>query len=206
VADTPYATVDQLRRRLNSNAANVPDSYNVDLQDALNTAAADVEADTGGRQFYLDDVASARIFDPAGRVERTREGFKLLVDDFGILDLIVEVGDPITDTWTAVTNFLPGPENALAKGRPFEWVLRAYAPWTFSRLQRVRVTTRWGWPVIPQKATFATLLRAQRLFRRSGSPEGLAGFVDSGGMIRLSRYDSDYDKAIASLMTFGFGA
>lgn len=203
---TPYATIDQLKRRLAVNATNIPDTANDDLQAALDTAAEDVEADTGGRQFYLDGIASARIFNPHGRTVRTPEGFKLLVDDIGNVDtLIVETGDPVTNTWTAVTDYLTGPENAFAKSRPIEWLIRPWQPWTFTGRQRVRITTRWGWPTIPNKASQATLLRAQRLFRRSASPEGVAGFNDLG-VVRLSRYDSDYDKLIASLTTFGFGA
>jgi len=57
MADTPYATLAQLKLRMGIKPENVTEDDA--LQDALNTAAEDVESDTGGRQFYLDDTATA---------------------------------------------------------------------------------------------------------------------------------------------------
>jgi hypothetical protein len=201
---TLYATLAQLKKRLGIDPEETSDDD--DIQDALDAAAENVESDTGGRQFYLDDIATPRIFNPHGLIEHTPEGVKLLIDDIGSLDgLIVEVGNPYTNEWTAVTNYLVGPENALVKNRPIEWLIRRHQPWTFTPSQRVRITARWGWPVIPRKITQATLLRGQRLYRRKTTPEGYAGSATEG-VVRLSRYDSDYDKLIGSFNSPGFGA
>jgi hypothetical protein len=137
---------------------------------------------------------------------RGRDGWKLLVDDIGTLDgLVVEIGDPVSDTWTAITDYQAGPSDALAKRRPIEWLLRPYVPWTCWAGQRVRITSRWGWPAIHIKINQATLLRAHRLARRKDSPEGVAGFNDMG-VVRLGRYDPDYDKLIKPFLAPGFGA
>lgn len=201
---TLYATLAQLKKRLGVELDDITDDE--EIQDALDAAAENVESDTGGRQFYLDDTATPRIFNPHGRVLRTPEGLKLMIDDIGTLDgLIVEIGDPLVNDWTAFTDYLTGPENALAKNRPIEWLIRTWRPWTFFPRQRIRVTARWGWPVVPGKITQATLLRGQRLYRRKTTPEGYAGSATEG-VVRLSRYDSDYDKLVGSFNSPGFGA
>lgn len=198
---TAYATVQDLRLRLQ-----ISDSQNdAELSDKLDTASRQVELDTG-RVFALDDTATARIYNPAGRIVRDREGDKLLVDDIGTASgLIVEVGQGTSYvTLSASDDYETGPDNALAVGDPIEWLLRRWRPWVWWPPQRVRITAKWGWPTIPAPIKEATLLRAARLFRRRNSPEGVAGFGDMG-VIRVSRTDPDYDALIWPYMQTGFG-
>lgn len=198
---TAYATVQDLRLRLQ-----IDDSQNdAELSDKLDTASRQIEQDTG-RVFTLDAAASARTLNPAGRVVRTREGDKLLIDDIGdTAGLIVEVGQGTSYVaLTATDDYETGPDNALAMGEPIEWLLRLWRPWIWWPRQRVRVTAKWGWPSVPAPIKEATLLRAARLFRRRNSPEGVAGFGDMGP-IRVSRTDPDYDALIYPYVQPGFG-
>ncbi|GIH29091.1 hypothetical protein Aph01nite_74010 [Acrocarpospora phusangensis] len=152
------------------------------------TAACRKIDDETGRRFYLDEVASARTFRTRGRVLIDEDGQTLLVDDIGdVGDLVVETGRG--NTWTAVTGYELAPENALAQGKPVTGLLLASGSWP-TGTGRVRITTRWGWPVKPATIQQAAHLQAMRLYRRSSSPEGVAGSAE-WGLIRLPHLDPD---------------
>jgi hypothetical protein len=194
-----YATLAQFKGRI-QRTDTVRDS---DLSDALDAASRQVDKDTG-RQFWLHQTASARIYNPQSRVVRTHDGEKILVDDIGsTTGLVVEIGSVAT-SWTAVTDYETGPDNAIAMGDAITTLLRPWQPWTVWRNGRVRVTAHWGWPQVPDQITQATLLRAHRIYSRRGSPEGVAGFGDMG-VVRVGRYDPDYDSLIAPYVLPGFG-
>jgi hypothetical protein len=60
----------------------------------------------------------------------------------------------------------------------------------------VKLTGTWGWPAVPDEIKQACLLRAAWLFKRKDTPLGVAGSSDLG-MIRVGRWDPDFDKLIA---------
>lgn len=194
-----YATVDDLRTRLN-----LPDrTRDQELHDRLETASRCIERDTS-RRFYLDPIVSQRVFNPRNRQVWTGEGMKLYVDDIGSAQgLLVEVGTTLTG-WSTITGFEYGPDNALVRGDAVTWLLRTYIPWVYYPLQRIRVTAQWGWPSVPAQIKDATLLGAARLFRRRESPDGVVGAGD-WGMIRVGRYDPDYDSLIEPFVIPAFG-
>jgi hypothetical protein len=191
-----YATLGDFHARLQIDDS----SQDVELQDALTAASRDVDRATG-RRFYKDAVATARVFNPRYRQVPTDEGVKLYIDDIAdTTGMIVEVG--VAPQWTTVTDYETGPDNAIVMGDPVIWLLRTFIPWVYYPRQRIRVTAVWGWPAVPPQIKNATLLRASRLYRRRDSPEGVAGFNDMG-VVRLGRYDPDYDKLITPFMTPG---
>jgi hypothetical protein len=196
-----YASVADLRARLNI-LDNTKDAL---LFDALGAASREVEDDCGGRRFWLDPAPVARIFDPQHRVVHTPRGEQLLVDDIGATQtLIVEVGSEVTDTWTSAGSFRTGPDNALAKRQPITYLIRPYASWGFTPTMQVRITTQWGWPFDPPQIKAATLIKAARLYRRKDSPEGITGSAELG-IVRVGRYDPDYDALIDRFILRGGG-
>jgi hypothetical protein len=194
-----YASLDDLKARLQ-----ITDStHDAELQSKLTTASRDIDQDCN-RRFYLDAAASQRIYNPLNRQYPTPQGMKLLIDDIGdVAGLLVEVGTSSTG-WAAITTYETGPDNAIAKGSPVSWLLRTYIPWVFYPLQRVRVTAIWGWPAVPPQIFEACLIRAARLFKRRDSPDGIAGAGDFG-VIRVGRYDPDYDSLIRPFVIPGIG-
>lgn len=194
-----YASLAKLKARLN-----ITDGLNDDeLGDALDAASRDVDEDCD-RTFWLDPTATARVFDPHNRIVRTRTGERLLIDDIGSsVGIVVEIGDGTS--WSPITDYCTGPDNALAKRTPITYLLRRWNSWLTCGAflsQQIRVTARWGWPGVPSKIDQATLIRAQRLYRRKDSPEGVAGFNELG-VVRIGRYDPDYDKLIGSFVRNG---
>lgn len=194
-----YAALTDLKPRLGITDS----SHDADLTDTLDVASRDIEQDTG-RVFALDTSTSQRIYNPRNRVFYTSEGYKLLVDDIGdITGLVVEVGTPLGG-WSAITDYETSPDAAFVRGWPIDALLRPFAMWTYWPLHRIRVTAKWGWPAVPVQIKQATLIRAQRLYKRRDSPEGVAGFNDLG-VVRVGRYDPDYDRLVAPFKQAGFG-
>lgn len=172
------------------------------LNRALDAASRFIDRSTG-RRFWLDPVAVARTYRPAGRVMSDGSGEHLLVDDIGdVTGFIVETGT--TSSWTAVTGYETGPENAIEDGRPVTELLLSSGTWGTATASRVRVTARFGWPQIPGDIEQACLLQAARLFRRKDSPEGVTGSAE-WGVVRLSRRDPDVWNLLEPFMLPGFG-
>lgn len=185
-----YATLVLLKGRIKITATDRDDA----LTQALTAASRSVDAYSGREPdgFTLDESATARTFDVHGRVVCMRNGrHKLLIDELGATaGLVVEVGDGTT--WTAVTDYRTGPENALARSWPID-ALTSPSGWGSDQ---VRVTAQWGWPSVPDQVVEATLLQAQRLYGRKESPQGVAGAGEFGA-IRLSRVDPDVRELLA---------
>lgn len=169
-------------------------SQDTALQAALTRASRAIDTKTG-RRFYLDSSATARTYNPHGRVLCTAGGRLLLVDDIGsTTGLVVERGTT-SSGWTAITTHETRPDNALTLGWPITGLLLASGDWP-SGSTRVRVTARWGWPSVPDEIVQACLLLANRFYLRKDSPEGIAGSAEWGA-IRLSRWDPDVEVLIA---------
>lgn len=174
------------------------------LEDAIATASRHIEKLTGRPQggFAPDTTATARIFQTRGRIVGGDDGEELLVDDISTDDgLIVEVGSG--STFTAVTDYEAGPENALVKGEPITKLLRLGGTWSVALRPRARITAKWGWPAIPEDIAEATKIQAARLYKRKDSPEGVMGNAE-WGTVRLSRTDPDVQALLRDFMEPGF--
>ncbi|MGI5293267.1 hypothetical protein ACQEVF_59520 [Nonomuraea polychroma] len=170
------------------------------LDKALTASSRAIDRQTG-RRFWLDASASARVFNPHGRIVRDDRGELFLIDDLGAAGaLVVEVGTP--GSWTPITDYETWPDNALANGQPITGLLLPTGYWGTDRT-RVRVTERWGWPVIPDEIEHATRLQAGRLYRRKDSPEGVAGSAE-WGLVRVPRLDPDVLALIEPYTLPGF--
>lgn len=169
-----------------------------DLLNAAIEAASRSVDDFCGRRFYLDDTASARVFNPCGRLYYD----ELLVDDIGDTDdLVVESGSA-ADGWTAVTTSIEtSPDNAFVQGDPVTGLINLDG-WALGRNSRVRVTAKWGFPAVPAQVSQATLIQAARLYKRRESPEGVLGNAEWGS-IRLSRVDPDVAALLSRFVRLG---
>lgn len=192
-----YATTAALKLRLSVETA---DTTRDELLDAA-LAAASRGIDTAtGRRFWLDETPTVRVFTLAGRVVSGEGGDRLLLDDIGADPVLVETGSG--SSWTALTDYDTAPDNALVRGRPITALSHSAGGW--SGALRVRVAARWGWPAVPDEITEATLIQANRLYKRKDSPEGVTGSAE-WGVVRLSRRDPDVWALIEHFVLPGFG-
>jgi hypothetical protein len=193
-----YGNIEALKERLGIEADD--DSRDALLTSALRASSRGIDK-AAGRRFWLDETASPRVFRLAGRVVCEDDGDLLLLDDIGnVEDLVVESGSGAS--WTTLTGYETQPFNALDDGKPITGLLRRGNWGTYAT--RVRVTTRWGFPVEPDDITEASLIQASRLYKRKDSPEGIIGSAE-WGVRNLSRRDPDVWALIEPYILPGFG-
>ncbi|MGW5852089.1 head-tail connector protein [Streptomyces sp. NPDC055254] len=193
-----YADLGTLKRQLGLDDED--DSRDALLERALTAASRSIDRATG-RRFWLDGTAVERVYRPQGRTVVEDDGTVLLVDDIGsTTGLVVETGSGVS--WSVITTWESIPDNALVLGRPITGLLWS-GSWGFGT-SRVRVTARYGWPAVPDEIVQATLIQANRLFKRKDSPEGVTGSAE-WGVVRLSRRDPDVWNLIEPYVLPGFG-
>lgn len=189
-----YSTLPLLKKHVGG----ITDTDRDDLLNAALEAASRSVDDFCGRRFYLDVSATARVYNPSGRLYYD----DLIVDDIGATTgLVVETGNA-TDGWTVVTTDVEtGPDNAIIQGDPITRLVNLNG-WVFGSRDRVRVTAKWGFPAVPAQVSQATLIQAARLYKRKESPEGVLGNAEWGS-IRLSRVDPDVAALVQRFVLLG---
>jgi hypothetical protein len=191
-----YTSVAMVKAALNKETDDTRD----DLIDIAIRAASRRIDQICGRRFYADRAVSARTFPTARRVFRSPYGAGLLIDDVASsTGLLLETGS--VGSYSSVSTFYPGPDNAIAYGQPITY-LQANSAW-LSGVTSIRVTARWGWPTVPDEVALATQLLAARLYRRKDSPQGVIANAD-WGTVRVSRVDPDVEALVSHLILPGF--
>ncbi len=173
-------------------AMRIIDSVDDDLLElAIESASRQIDGHCE-RVFYSTDTV---------RIYTALNSYLTEIDD---LSTITELktssdGDGFDTTWAA-TDYQLEPLNGQAGGisSPATFI-RATGDYLFPRLgdeALVRITGTFGWAAIPTAIKQATLILAQRQFKRYDSPLGVAGIGDIG-IIRVSRIDPDVAALVA---------
>lgn len=179
-----YVTVDQLQARIGIEATDPSETPLLTI--AAEAASRQVDA-ICGRRFYVDAVASTRVF-------RTRDPYLLQLppgsDISTTTGLVVAVDrndDGVAEETWAASDYLVDPENQIGPtGEP--WPVTAITSYlkdfpVVSRHRPVFVTAAWGWPTAPPPAVVtATLIAAAELWKLKDAPLGVAGFGEYGAV------------------------
>lgn len=184
-----YATLTEVKAAMRiPNADTADDSA---IETAIETASRDIDAHCE-RHFY--SVSATRVFAP-------HDPYYCVIDDLVSLTTLQTStnGTGWDATWTA-TDYQLEPLNGVSGGiiSPATGI-RAIGNYLFTELggeATVRVTGTFGWSAVPTPIRQATIILAQRQFKRYDSPLGVAGVGDLGVM-RVSRIDYD----VASLVS-----
>ncbi|MET8172845.1 phage gp6-like head-tail connector protein [Streptomyces clavifer] len=193
-----YGTLAALKQRLGLDASD--ETQDEAMAGALGAASRGIDR-ACGRRFWLDEEPVQRTYSPRARVVRDHDGDRLLVDDIGdVTGLVVQTGSG--GTFSTVTDYETSPDNALLDGQAITSLLLFNGSWG-SGTARVRITARFGWPVVPAEVAEAALIQAARLYRRKASPEGVTGSAE-WGVVRLSRRDPDVWNLIEPYILPGF--
>jgi len=144
------------------------------------------------RVFYSTDTV---------RVFTALDSYLTEIDDLAAITELKTSsdGDGFDTVWQA-TDYQLEPLNGQAGGisSPATFI-RATGDYLFPRIGNealVRVTGTFGWSAVPTAIKQATLILAQRQFKRYDSPLGVAGIGDIG-IIRVSRIDPDVAALVA---------
>lgn len=189
---TIYATLEEFKQSVRLD--DTDDDEGIEL--ALTAASRMIDAHAH-RRFWLDDEAVTRYFDGS------RCG-SIYVDDIGHLTGLAvaadQAGDGLySDAWTVATHYRLLPRNAAADNRPWTQIELVGAsgksfPYTSGG---VKVTARFGWPVVPAEVKQATLIQASRLWKRKDAPWGVAGSAELGSELRLlAKLDPDVQTLV----------
>lgn len=172
-----------------------------DTQVALAVTAASRAIDhSTNRQFGKVGVAEARYF--TARWDREICRWVVRIDDLmTTTDLAVATDSGADYSYAgAITAYDLKPLNAAAKGKPWtELVVRHTSGTSLTHISdAVRITALWGWTAVPDTIKQATLLQANRILSRRGSPFGIAGSPANGGseLRLLAKLDPDVEAMV----------
>lgn len=192
-----YATLDQLKLALTIPSADTQDDAL--LLVGLEAASRSID-DYTQRRFWQDPAATSRRYTPTGRLA-------VWVDDISTTTGLVVQTDDNDDgvhetTWTLGTDFELEPVNEFLDSEPVPFSLmralrRGNKRLPYYTQYGLKITARWGWSAVPARIKQATLIQAERLFKRKDSPWGVAGSPEAGNEIRLlARLDPDVEMMI----------
>lgn len=167
-----------------------------DAVDDANIASALLSASHGidnycHTHFWQTPAGTTRIFD-------TCDAWRLRINDAAAVTQVAtdSNSDGTYETVWSAGDFQLWPLNPAfgPETQPFTEILaigtRSF-PFATRRQGLIQVTGTWGWPTIPESVIESTLLITNRLLKRRGSPEGIAG-IDEFGTVRISaREDPD---------------
>lgn len=144
------------------------------------------------RSFLVPATTSVRYFRPG----YCRTEVYDLDDIASLEDLAVAIDASGNGTYTALTVDTDYVAEVDARGMVTAIRSTGRFPTVRARPRSIRVTARYGWPEVPAPVIRAAYLWAHRLFDRKGTPTGVMGFAEVGG-IRLSSIDPDVKALLA---------
>ena len=166
------------------------------LEDLVESASRSIDR-IANRRFYLDAVASARLY-------RAYSDIFVYVDDIGTTSSLVVKTDSngngtYAKTLTLNQDYILDPLTASSLNRPFTQLTMVSNTETwpiFPGLTQnglrpgVQVTARWGWPAVPDDINMACLILTADLYKRKDAPGGILGLGDLG-VVRMSPIGRD---------------
>lgn len=193
-----YASLLELKSYMTANTDTEDDT---NLSMALNGASRSIDGFTG-RRFWIDDVASPRVYRTLRQIVPADEGSLILVDDIAsATGVVVETYSGSAYTVVAASTYDLNPESAIGLGKPATGLLMPAGNWQVYR--KIRVTAKWGWPAVPDEVKQACLIQASRFYSRKDSPTGVMGSSE-WGLMRMPYMDPDVKALLRPLCIPGF--
>lgn len=196
-----YCTRAEIFARLNISGAGTADQQ-AQIDNAVNTASRNLDSFCQ-RRFWLDSSVVARTFEPQelGCLSFAAKPFTDIGASSGVIVKTDNDGDGVFETTWAASDWELLPYNAAVEGPEAKpWTaIRAIGTQSFpvfitmalTRRDRVQVTAKWGWPAVPETIAEASRILATRIVKRKDAPEGVAGFSETGSVVRFTGEDRD---------------
>jgi hypothetical protein len=165
------------------------------LEQIIESASRSIDR-IANRRFYLDGTATARTYRPVGNM-------RVIIDDIGTTSGLILKTDPNSSgvyqtTFTLNQDYIVEPTNALAKGRPINYLTivgGTAMSLPVNYWPQVEVTARWGWPSVPDDIEQATYILSADLYKRKDSIGGVLGLSELGA-IRMSPLGRDITSMV----------
>lgn len=176
----------------------------VDGQDDALLAAA-LEAAEAGINNYCHDNFSADTTATARYYDVSVDPYIVRVDSIAnTTDFALATDDTVTGSYSTAwvaADYQLLPLSRSYRERAFDTIRstgnKSFPLQSSVRVGLVRVTARWGWPSVPVPVKQACVHLAARIFKRGGSPEGVAGFGEFG-VVRIIRDDPEISGPLGS--------
>jgi hypothetical protein len=151
----------------------------------IRAASKAIEKRSGWPTFWNTVTAEERTLNVAGRVVPVR------ASGWQYNKVLLRDGIASSEGFLVAGYSAPAlmPEDSIIDGCPADAIR---LPWgsTFGSNGTIRVTAVFGWPAVPADIIWAAQMQANRLYRRKGSPEGIAGSAE-WGLTRIPALDPD---------------
>lgn len=170
--------------------------------------AGDLEATITAVSRMIDAYCQ-RSFATSSSESRDFAATNSTIVTFGPYNDLVSVSAVATDTTgdgtfdTTVTEYVLEPRNTAGpETRPYTAMRRLSGSWPTAttddaRQELVRVTGTWGWPEVPAAVKGACRIQLARIFKRTDSPLGVAGFGEFGAIRIPGNLDADVRQMLA---------
>lgn len=171
----PYVTVQEYRARIGKDTSFDDTALETDLL----AVSRYIDRETGHRAgFGVDTANVARIYGHLAGTPSARYYAVLDIDDLVSVSTVEEY---IGTAWTATTAYALLPRNAAVENEPYRQLEKNSGVWE----SLVRVTGKWGWPVIPAAIKAATIELTSIL--RLESPRATNRITEIGAVLGTSR-------------------
>jgi hypothetical protein len=183
------------------------DTYVDDMLESVIESTSRLIDDECHRFFYSDS-------DPVTFYYTAQQPTKIFVNDICSpdSDVVVEIdlnGNGVIDTTFDASNFLLSPYNAILLSVPYTCIEIAQTA-TYSLPVNVRkgvkVTARFGWSAVPKEIKTATIMQANRTYKRFATPLGSEAMTALGKQtLTIPSLDNDVQRLISRYKKVVFG-
>jgi len=200
VTSNTYVTRDEVKTAADLSSLDYADQ---DIDRACTAVSRALDEVCRGRSSHFYQSSETRYYDPSDwNCSYSTYETRLAIDDLVTASSVTidTAGDgSYSTTWTQNTDFYLAPRNAANDGWPYEeLVIRRASGRQFPTLTQypVKITGTFGWPSVPiQVSQYALIYVTQMVIRTRQAPLGvLTQSLDSGGGIRISKLDPDFDR------------
>lgn len=188
--DVAYLELEEAKTTLELDAS----MLDADLRRTLVAASRTIDEMTGTR-FYTTTGTEIRYYTPTSphvlMVDDANSIAEVATDDAG--------GTTFGTVWTANTDYLAEPFNAVVDGEPFKQIRKhPRSTKQFRSYPRsVRITGKFGWPTVPESVKVATsIISTQFLTQARSAPLGIITGFD-GTAVRISSFGPRVEELLS---------
>lgn len=188
MATGDYCTLEEIKARLWPEGASADTVSDTVLEAIISAASAQID-NFCGRRFWITDTTETRYFTTADNEYLWPD-----VDIVSITSIAVDYDmDRSYSTALDTDDYDLLPTNAALDGKPYSYL--RISPLGTERFPTheagVQITGYFGWSEIPAAVKQATLIQAERLWKRRDAPFGMISNPAGGDMRLISDLDPD---------------
>lgn len=193
MATGDYCTLAELQYRIWPPGATADTADDAALENIITATSRTID-NFCGRRFYTTDTTETRYFTTSDR-----EYLYLNIDLISITTIKVDYdGDRTYETTLDTGDYDLLPANAALDSRPYDCIQISQdgdEAWPTFR-NAIEIVGYFGWSTTPAAVEEATLIQAERIWKRKDAPFGLISNPVGGEMRLLNKLDPDVETLL----------